>query len=107
MAIEILLDLDEPAISSLVWELLLDNGYKISRASVIFFLNDLVDEGLVKWEDGTGKGGHHKLYYIVTRDKVELFRMVSQKFIFKLWEIFPEVPELNDAMRLLAGDREE
>jgi len=34
-----------------------------SRASVIFFLNDLVDYGYASWLDATGKGGHHRLYY--------------------------------------------
>ncbi len=36
---------------------------KKSRASVIFFLNDMVEEGILGWHDRTGKGGHHKLYY--------------------------------------------
>jgi len=34
-----------------------------SRASVIFFLNDLVEYGYADWKDATGKGGHHRLYY--------------------------------------------
>ncbi len=34
-----------------------------SRASVIFFLNDMVDEGVLGFDDKTGKGGHHRLYY--------------------------------------------
>ena len=33
-----------------------------SRASVIFSLNRRVDEGILDWEDKTGKGGHHRLY---------------------------------------------
>jgi len=36
----------------------------ISRASVIFYLNFLVADGLAEWDDATGKGGHHKLYRI-------------------------------------------
>ena len=33
-----------------------------SRASVIFSLNRRVDDGIMDWEDETGKGGHHRLY---------------------------------------------
>jgi len=103
MAIEILLDLDEPAKTRLIWELLKDNGYTISRASVIYFLEDLEREGLATHIEKTGKGGFHKLYSIVTHDKAELYRIIAQKFVFKLWEIFPEVPELSDAMKALGN----
>ena len=34
-----------------------------SRAAVIFFLNDMVDEGVLGFDDKTGKGGHHRLYW--------------------------------------------
>jgi hypothetical protein len=39
-------------------------GIDISRASVIFYLNFLVDEGIATVESATGKGGHHRLYSI-------------------------------------------
>ena len=35
----------------------------ISRASVIVFMNRLVDQGVLDYREGTGKGGHHKIYY--------------------------------------------
>ena len=34
----------------------------VSRASVINFLNQMVDERLVDFDFGTGKGGTHRLY---------------------------------------------
>ena len=34
----------------------------ISRAGVIKFLNDMVDEGLVNYVSKSGKGGYHKIY---------------------------------------------
>ncbi len=37
---------------------------KMSRASVIFALNDMVDMGILKWADRTGKGGHHRIYSV-------------------------------------------
>ena len=35
----------------------------IYPASVIFFLNDLVDDGILDYEEKTGKGGYHRVYY--------------------------------------------
>ena len=37
-----------------------DNG--MSRASVIFFLNDMVDEGFLTFREETGKGGYHRIW---------------------------------------------
>ena len=45
------------------WNWLCGTPEKKSRASVIFFLNDMVDEGVLDYHDKTGKGGHHRLYY--------------------------------------------
>lgn len=61
-----------------------------SRASVIFFLNDLVDAGYADFKDATGKGGHHKLYYteltIMTFSKKVTFD-INEKLIESLSEI--------------------
>ncbi len=35
----------------------------MSRASVIFFLNRMVDQGVLDYRTATGKGGHHRVYY--------------------------------------------
>ena len=57
---------EEGAVSGLIWrtvnEKLKPDG-SISRASVIFAMNRFVDQGVLGWRDGTGKGGHHKIYY--------------------------------------------
>ena len=49
--------------SGQAWEYLLNKPEKKSRASVIFFLNDLVDAGILEYEEKTGKGGYHRIYY--------------------------------------------
>ena len=41
----------------------------ISRTSVNFFMNRLVDQGLLSYRYGTGKGGHHKIYYPLMDEK--------------------------------------
>ncbi len=40
----------------------LSEGKSISRASIIGYLNRMVDEGVLGWRDATGKGGHHRIY---------------------------------------------
>ena len=64
-----LLTEDLEMISREAWELLLEElaPQTISRASVINFLNDNVDEdnpekGVLKFREKTGKGGYHRVY---------------------------------------------
>jgi len=41
----------------------------ISRASVIFFMNRMVDQGVLSYRTKTGKGGHHRVYYTLLDEK--------------------------------------
>ena len=41
----------------------------ISRASIIIIMNRLVDQGVLGYREGTGKGGHHKIYYPLMDEK--------------------------------------
>ncbi len=42
---------------------------KKSRASFINFLSDMVEEGILGYEEKTGKGGYHRVYYpLMDRD---------------------------------------
>jgi len=43
-------------------ELLKKQDRTISRASIIFALNDMVDMGLLTYREKTGKGGHQRVY---------------------------------------------
>ena len=38
-------------------------GKTISRASIINFLNRMVDQNVLDFRDATGKGGHQRVYY--------------------------------------------
>jgi predicted transcriptional regulator len=49
--------------SGQAWKYLQDKPEKKSRASVIIFLNEMVDEGILDYEERTGKGGYHRVYY--------------------------------------------
>ncbi len=41
----------------------------ISRASVIFFLNRMVNQGVLDYRSATGKGGHHRIYYPIMDER--------------------------------------
>ena len=40
-----------------------EEGKTISRASIINFLNDMVDEGVPGYVEESGKGGYHRVYH--------------------------------------------
>ena len=61
-----------------------------SRASVIFFLDDLVEEGVLEYEEESGKGGYHRVYY-PKMDREQFARYVIKTITDKLSEVFPEV----------------
>ncbi len=58
-----------------------------SRASIIFALNDLVDMGILKWVDATGKGGHHRRYS-VAMNPTECEHFIRDEITGKLDLIF-------------------
>ncbi len=80
--------------SSRAHKYLLTTSEKKSRASVIFFLNDLVDEGILDYEERTGKGGHHRVYYPkMNRDEYAAY--VTGTITVKLGKVFPEAQKLK------------
>jgi len=55
-------------------ELLKKQDRTISRASIIFELNKMVDVGVLAWRDKTGKGGHHRIYRLaMTPHELEVY----------------------------------
>ncbi len=56
----------------------------ISRASVIFFLNRMVDQGVLDYRSATGKGGHHRVYFPIMDErgyKKHLLRTVVESLM--------------------------
>ena len=80
--------------SSRAHEYLLTTSEKKSRASVIFFLNDLVDEGILDYEERTGKGGHHRVYY-PKMDRDEFANYVTNTITAKLSKAFPSAQKVK------------
>ena len=55
-------DVVNPLRSREAWLYINELGHKKSRASVIFFLQDLAEAGWLNVGTRTGKGGHHEVY---------------------------------------------
>ena len=65
-----------------------------SRASVIFFLNDVVEEGILTYEERTGKGGHHRVYY-PNMNREEFSNYVISSINEKLSLVFPKAEAIK------------
>lgn len=75
-------------------------GIDISRASVIIFLNNLVDAGFCTVREETAKGGYRKVYRLVTaRAWSSINNLVVDRLLFKLWEIFPDNDRINKVLK--------
>ena len=68
-------------------EFLQNHPDKKSRASVIYFLNDMVEEGVLTYEERTGKGGYHRVYY-PKMDRKQFAKHVTKTITDKLHEVF-------------------
>lgn len=61
----------------------------ISRASIINFLNSIVDEGALGFTEITGKGGHRRIYSAIY-DEAGFKEHMAKTVISKLLETWPE-----------------
>ena len=66
---------------------LLGKPERKSRASVINFLNGMVDEGILGYEERTGKGGYHRIYY-PWMDRAGFLKYITEKINSKLEKLF-------------------
>ncbi len=67
----------------------LEHGKTVSRASVIFFLNRMVDQGVLSYRTATGKGGHHRVYYPVM-DERAYKKNILKTIVESLMRDFPD-----------------
>ena len=86
----------KPMISREAWKFLENHDVRatqkkrgtVSQASVINFLNSLVDHGLLDYTLETGKGGHRRIYRMVLTREAFAYKIMSA-FVEKLREAFP------------------
>jgi predicted transcriptional regulator len=64
-------------------------GKTISRASIINFLNDMVEEGVLDYDEQSGKGGYHRVY-LPKLDEGGFKKAVAKSVISSLMRDFPE-----------------
>jgi hypothetical protein len=76
--------------SGQAYEFMKDHPDSKSRASLIFFLNDMVEEGVLEYEEESGKGGYHRVYY-PKMNREQFARHVVETITDKLNEVFPGV----------------
>jgi len=83
---------DEGAGSRAVMEAVnerLGAGESRSRAAVILSLNKLVDWGVMGFREGTGRGGHQRIYYPLM-DEVGFQSYLLKKMVESMMRDFPE-----------------
>ena len=68
----------------------------ISRASIINFLNAMVDEGVLNYHEITGKGGHRRIYS-TKLDEARFKQYVAELVLGNLMRDFPE--ETKEALK--------
>jgi DNA-binding PadR family transcriptional regulator len=61
----------------------------ISRASIINFLNSMVDEGVLNYTEITGKGGHRRIYS-AKYNEAEFKEYIARVVVRNLLRDFPE-----------------
>jgi hypothetical protein len=66
-----------------------ENRESISRASIINFLNAMVDDGVLNYTEITGKGGHRRIYS-AKYDENEFKQYVAEVVLKNLLRDFPE-----------------
>ncbi len=74
----------------------LDPEKRVSRASVIFFLNRMVDQGVLDYRSATGKGGHHRVYFPIL-DEREYKKFLLKTVVESMLRDFPE--ETREALK--------
>ena len=64
-------------------------GKTISRASIINFLNAMVDEGVLDYVERTGKGGYHRVYR-PKLDESSFKRYLAHVMVSSLMKDYPQ-----------------
>lgn len=80
------------AVSREVWAHVneaLKGGRSISRASIINFLNAMVDEGVLDYTERSGKGGYHRVYTPKMGEE-DFARFLIENLLSSLMRDFPE-----------------
>lgn len=76
-------------------------NYIISRASVINYCKLLAANGVVSFEERTGKGGYHRVYSKLMSWE-SILESIHMQVLEKMTGAFPDSKYLTDAVQLLS-----
>ncbi len=78
-----------------------DEGFIISRTSVIKYCKLLAANGVINYEERTGKGGYHRVYSKgMTWESILEF--IHMQVLERMTFVFPNSKYLNDVVGLLS-----
>jgi len=77
-------------------KILIEEEKSISRASIINFLKDMNEKGILNYREKPAKGGYHRIYTPIF-DEAEFKEHIARQIIEKLLEEFPD--ETNKVIR--------
>ena len=77
-----------------------DEGFIISRASVINYCKLLAENNIISYEEKTGKGGYHRVYTKLMNWE-SILEMIHMKVLEKMTSVFPGSNYLKDSIVLL------
>jgi len=97
-ALEYLIKNDEGTSAQILSYIVQWDAFKISRASVIQFMNRLVDAGLATYREESCKGGSRRVYALKDRTWDDFNTTIIDKILFKIWEIFPDNERIKQVM---------
>ena len=83
---------EKGAVSGLICKVVnekLNLGGTISRTSIILAMNRFVDQGVLGFRYGSGKGGYHKIYYPLM-DEEGYKKYILKTIIESMMKDFPE-----------------
>jgi len=75
-------------------EIILDSKWSISRASIIFILDDLVELGLLSFETEIGKGGIHRRYRTILNESGYVIYIARSPIDNMIRDFPPETKEI-------------
>ncbi len=91
-----------PISNKAIWDHVVGSGLKISRASIIFFVEALHERDLLMATQQTGKGGK-RWAYTMKIDRQFFDNQISLILMSAFIETYPDVPHFR-IMRLAVGE---
>ena len=77
-----------------------DDGFIISRASVINYCKLLAENDIIRYREKTGKGGYHRVYTKLM-DWDSILELIHMQILGKMAAVFPASGYLTSVVKIL------